>query len=81
MCFTTTDTSWTRSVAAAERNKFPTMNELTVELLRLGREFVDLRAVPEQVIHESKAIASLQERVQSIEHAQERLIIKLNIVN
>lgn len=56
MCFTMTDNRRTRSVSAAEGNKFSTMNELRVELLHLGREVVDIRAVPEQEMHESEEI-------------------------
>lgn len=36
------------------------MSKFIVEVLRLGREFVDLRTVPKQAIDESEAMSSLQ---------------------
>lgn len=43
LSFTMDDTRRTRSVAEEEGNKFPTMKELRVEVIRLGRAVVDLR--------------------------------------
>lgn len=72
-----TYTSRMISVAISEGNKFTTKNELRVEVLRLGHEVVDLRAVSEEAIHEIEPIASLQEIFQRIEQLQEGLIIAL----